>query len=68
LSTLSTYEIDTAAISQILKNGDADMWNKIKMDTCIQYSIKGSDELEHISIVVKNCDSVAFIEKITVQN
>ncbi|MBI9042269.1 DUF4258 domain-containing protein [Lutibacter sp.] len=68
LLTLSTYEIDTAAISQILKNGDADMWNKIKMDTCIQYSIKGSDELEHISIVVKNCDSVAFIEKITVQN
>ena len=66
LSALSTYEIDTATISQILKNGDADMWNKIKLDTCIQYSIRGNNELEHISIVIKNCDSEAFIEKITI--
>ena len=66
LSTLSTYEIDTATISQILKNGDADMWNKIKLDTCIQYSIRGNNELEQISIVIKNCDSEAFIEKITI--
>ena len=66
LSTLSTYEIDTATISQILKNRDADMWNKIKLDTCIQYSIRGNNELEHISIVIKNCDSEAFIEKITI--
>lgn len=67
LATLSSYEIDTATISQILKNGDADMWNKVKMDTCIEYSIKGIKDLEHISMVIKNCDSVAFIEKIIVQ-
>lgn len=68
LSTLKTYEIDTAAISQILKNGDADMWNKIKMDSCIQYSISGINDLKHISITVKNCESVAYINKITIKN
>lgn len=67
LSTLKTFEIDTATISQILKDGDADMWNKVKLDTCIQYSITGNNGLKHISIIVKNCDSVAFIEKITIQ-
>lgn len=67
LSTLKTFEIDTATITQILKDGDADMWNKVKLDTCIQYSITGNNELKHISIIVKNCDSVAFIEKITIQ-
>ncbi|WP_372745353.1 hypothetical protein [Lutibacter sp.] len=68
LSTLKTYEIDTAAISQILKNGDADMWNKIKMDSCIQYSISGINDLKHISITVKNCESSAYINKITIKN
>ncbi len=67
LSALKTFEIDTATISQILKDGDADMWNKVKLDTCIQYLITGNNELKHISIIVKNCDSVAFIEKITIQ-
>lgn len=67
LNTLNTFEIDTASISQILKNGNADMWNKIKLDSCIQYTIEGKKELENISLIIKNYDSVAFIEKIIIK-
>ena len=64
---LATYKIDTATISQLLKNGDADMWNKIKMDSCTLYNIQGTKKLKNITITVKNCDTVAYIEKIIVQ-
>lgn len=60
-------QIDTAQISKILKKGNADIWNKIKTDTCIQYNIKGRRELKNITLTVKNCDSTAFIEKIMIE-
>lgn len=58
-------KIDTAQISKILKNGNVDIWDKIKLDTCIQYEIKGRRDLKNMTLTVKNCDSTAFIEKIT---
>lgn len=63
---IDNKEIDTATISAVLKNGDADMWNKVKLDTCISYKITGEDDFENIAITVKNCDSTATIEKITI--
>lgn len=62
---LQSKKIDTVTINQILKNGDVDMWNKIKTDTCFQYNITGRKNLNNIVITVKNCDSTAFIEKVT---
>jgi hypothetical protein len=62
-----TKQIDTAQISKILKKGNVDIWNKIKMDTCIQYNIKGRRELKNMTLTVKNCDSIAFIEKIMIE-
>lgn len=67
LSIINAKKIDTAQISKILKKGNVDIWNKIKMDTCIQYNINGRRELENITLTVKNCDSVAFIEEITIE-
>lgn len=67
LTILNSKEIDTATISQILKNGDADIWNKVKLDTCIQYTIEGRKELKNITLTIKNCDSTAFIEKIFIE-
>lgn len=67
LAIINAEKIDNAQISKILKNGNADIWNKIKMDTCIQYNIKGRGELKKITLTVKNCDSIAFIEKITIE-
>lgn len=66
-TAIITKQIDTAQISKILKKGNADIWNKIKTDTCIQYDIKGRRELKNIILTVKNCDSTAFIENIMIE-
>ena len=64
---INSNKIDTATISQILKKGNVDIRNKIKMDTCIQYNIKGKKELNTILLTIKNCDSTAYIESITIE-
>ncbi|NEW78142.1 MAG: DUF4258 domain-containing protein [Gelidibacter sp.] len=66
-TAILSNQIDMAQISKILKKGNADIWNKIKMDTCIQYNIKGRRDLKNITLTVKNCDSTAFIEKIIIE-
>ncbi|MFD0762162.1 hypothetical protein ACFQZW_08715 [Lutibacter aestuarii] len=67
ITVLNSKKIDTAAISQILKSGNVDMWNKLKKDSCTQYEIKGTKDLQNITLTIKNCDSTAFIEKITIE-
>jgi len=64
---INSNKIDTATISQILKKGNVDIRNKIKMDTCIQYNIKGKKELNTILLTIKNCDSTAYIESIRIE-
>lgn len=66
-TSILTKQIDTAQISWILKKGNVNIWDKIKLDTCIQYDIKGRRELKSITLMVKNCDSTAFIEKIIIE-
>lgn len=68
ISTLYYYQLDTATVSKILNNGNVDLGNKLKLDSCMyQYSIKGTKELKNIELIVKNCDSTAIIAKITVE-
>ena len=67
MTVLSSRKIDTAAISQILNNGNVDIFNKIKLDSCIYYDIKGKKELKNITLTVKNCDRTASIEKIIIE-
>ena len=64
---INEQKIDTATISLILKEGKADMWHKIKHDSCTQYNISGTKNLKNITLTVQNCDAVALIEKITFQ-
>ena len=67
-AALQLHKIDTASISIILKNGDVDIWNKIKLnDSCIVYAIDGTKELKHLQLIVKNCPDIALIEKISVK-
>lgn len=65
LSIINSNKIDTATVSQILKNGDVDIWNKIKLDTCMQYNVKGLKDLKNITLTVINCNSTATINNIT---
>lgn len=68
IDVLYYYQLDTAMVSQILANGNVDIGNKIKLDSCLyQYTIQGRKELKNIEIVVTNCDDAAIIEKITVE-
>ena len=53
LTVLNSRKIDTAVISQILKKGNVDIFNKIRLDSCIQYDIKGKKELKNIILTVK---------------
>lgn len=64
LFSLQSKNLDTSIVSKILKNGNADLWNKIEIGPCKQYNIKGKKGLEHITLTVKNCESTAFVEKI----
>ncbi|MBE0423756.1 MAG: DUF4258 domain-containing protein [Lutibacter sp.] len=66
-TAILSKQIDTAQIFKILKKGNVDIWHKIKMDTCIKYQITGRKDLKNMTLTVKNCDSTAFIEKITIE-
>jgi hypothetical protein len=66
LKTLFEKEMDTSYISALLFKGDVDIRNKEKYNTCVRYTIKGTDSLNYISVVVLNCENTATIEKISV--
>ena len=68
LGILNTYPIDTAKISQILKKGDVDLRNKIKLDSCLyKYNIQGKQDLKNITLTVTNCETMAIIEDISIE-
>jgi len=60
-------EIDSLQVLQVLKNGNVDMWNKIKTEGCFQYNIQGRKNLKNITVTIKNCDSIATIKKVAVK-
>ncbi|MCF6181341.1 hypothetical protein [Lutibacter sp.] len=64
---LDSNKIDSVSIAQILKDGDVDIWNKVKLDSCIKYNIQGEDSLKNITLSVKRCKSIAYIEKISIK-
>ncbi len=65
LTILDSKRIDTATISQILKNGNVDILHKIKLDSCLyEYNISGKKELKNITLTITNCDSTAIVKNI----
>ena len=68
LTVINSKKIDTATISQLLKNGDVDFKNKVKLDSCLyQYEISGEKDLKEITLTVVNCDSTAIIKNIRIE-
>lgn len=65
LKALSKFEIDTSMVSQVMRNGDVDLWNKIEKDSSIVYPISGRDSLEHITIYIENLTSTAIVNDIS---
>lgn len=66
LEVLNSDRIDTSQVAIILKSGNVDIWNKIKSDSCIRYTIKGRRDLNHITLTVNNCATEAIIESIAI--
>ena len=64
---LDSNKIDSVSITQILNNGDVDIWNKVKLDSCIKYNIQGEDSLKNITLSVKRCKSTAYLDKISIK-
>ena len=62
---IPTCRCGERSISLILNSGNADLWNKIKFDTCTQYNINGVKQLKHITLTVNNCNTTAIIEKVS---
>ena len=69
LTILNTSsEIDTANISEILRKGNVDLSNKIKLDSCLyKYNIQGKQDLKNITLTVTNCETMAIIEDIKIE-
>jgi hypothetical protein len=68
MDVMHFYHLDTALVTNLFQHGNVDLGNKIKLDTCLyQYNIEGKNKLQHITLTVKNCDSVVYIEKIIVE-
>lgn len=60
--------IDTLTITNVLKTADV-IFSKSKprQKPCAAYFIQGKDSLEHISLYVTRCDSLATVNKIFVK-
>jgi len=68
LALINSKKIDTATISELLKTGDVDLKNKVKLDSCFyEYEIHGEDDLKGITLTVVNCDSTAIVKNITMK-
>lgn len=69
LAQLQENSLDTSIVRKILKNGNVDISGKTKIDCGgYQYTIEGKKELNLVSIVVSNCDSIAEFNKVIMKD
>ena len=62
---MSTYNIDSSAVEEILYKGDIDFSkSKVRQKPCRYYWIDGFIHKKETSIYVQNCDSVVTIQKL----
>ncbi|EDM44572.1 hypothetical protein SCB49_13410 [unidentified eubacterium SCB49] len=64
---LSSNQLDTAAISVLLRNGNVLFSeSNTNLDSCKIYVIEGSSKEKELKMTVQNCDSIATIQKVEV--
>ena len=62
LHFLDQNNLDTSAISKILKEGDVIFSeSNLKMDSCKQYAIQGKINEKNLKIRVENCEKTATV-------
>ncbi len=69
LATLSENQLDTAAISKLLRSGDVLFSeSNTKLDSCKQYVVQGSVTDRKLKIRVENCENKATIMTVNVNS
>lgn len=56
--------LDEALISEIIKNGKIDFWNKKRVDDCIEYRITGASAFKIMKLILRNCDASVLVMSI----
>ncbi|MGV6846567.1 MAG: DUF4258 domain-containing protein [Lutibacter sp.] len=67
VESIKNKNIDSTSIITILKNGDVDMWNKVKLDSGFQYQISGRKSLKNTILTIKNLKEKAIVTKIEIK-
>ncbi|WP_106793951.1 DUF4258 domain-containing protein [Aquimarina sp. Aq78] len=61
------YQIDTADIALLLKNGDVSFSkSNTKLDSCKIYFIEGSVKEKNVNMLIENCDSIARVNLLNI--
>lgn len=67
LETVRRYDIDTAQISGILRNGDVDFSrSNTNLDSCKIYLVKGNASERSLELLIENCEDTATFQEIEV--
>lgn len=62
---LQNHQLDTAAISVLLRNGNVLFSeSNTTLDSCKIYVIKGTARKKELKMTVQNCDSLATVQKV----
>ncbi|WP_025740347.1 DUF4258 domain-containing protein [Aquimarina pacifica] len=66
LTLMQKFKIDTSHITELLLKGDVDFSkSNTKLDSCKVYHLEGLANQKPVTIIVRNCDSIAKIDSIT---
>ncbi|MGJ5640806.1 hypothetical protein [Formosa sp. S-31] len=68
-AVITEKHLDTVVVNHILRKGDVDFSKSdTKSEPCKTYVLNGTSNKKAISLTVKNCETTATVEHITVQN
>lgn len=68
LENMRLYEMDSTHIDAVLQTGDVDFGrSNTKTDSCNTYMVTGKVQERRLELLFENCDSLATLQKMIVQ-
>ena len=67
LENMATFDLDSTDINLFLKDGNVDIFNKVKVDSCTSYQIEAAIKDKDMVLTILNCENTSRIEKIALQ-
>ena len=68
INTLRNHNLDTAAISTLLRIGDVNFGqSNTDLDSCKQYMVEGTVNDKELAVLFENCDSLARVIRLSVK-